>query len=166
MILSEQRGKCAMVSDTAVINVSLNRARRHACLIYLFGPAATTDVRISVTALSTPVMSRRRSMTVRGAMIRSASTIPHDGGRCGGSCWSAICFVSRVAMKSAPMLTTSYRHASAARCGHSITYRGSVPVVIRERHGERVAPEGCRSSFPLTRPRRSVGGARVKSRRF
>jgi hypothetical protein len=163
--MSERKGKFATVGTRRLLQC-LSRARRRQCPIYLCGLAATPDARISVTAPSTLEMWRPSSMTVRAAMIRSASTIAPDGGHCGRSYWSAICCVSRAAMKLAPKQITSYRHATAVRCGHSITYKGCVAVVTRGRHGERAAHEGCRSSLPLTRRGRSVAGAREKSRRF
>jgi hypothetical protein len=164
--MSEHKDKLAARGTNQLLQC-LNRAQRRRCLIYPCDLAATPDVRISATAPSTLETWRPRSMTVRGVMIRCASTTRPDGGRCGRSCSNAICCVSRAAMKLAPKPTTSYRHATAARCGHSITYKGCVAVVTRGRHDERVAHKwGCRSSFPLTRLRRSVAGAREKSRRF
>jgi len=157
MTLPKQRSKCIR-EMTPGLSRYLYRARRQQCLMYLLAPAAILDVRISVTVQSTRAMWRRKSMTVRGAMIRCASTIPLDGGRCGPSCCNAICFVSRAAMKLAPKQTTLYRHATAARYGHWITYRGCVAAAIRERHGARTAPEG----MPVILPTNSASEIRSR----
>lgn len=126
--------------------------------MYRFGPAATLDVRISVTALSTSAISRPSNTTGRGAMIPSASTIPPDGGPCGRSCWGAICCAGNAAMKPAPKPTTSYRHAKAAQCGHSITCKGCAPGATRRKHGARTAHEG----MPVILPR--LAAAAIRSR--
>jgi hypothetical protein len=148
MTLPAQRAKYRRVSDTPAIQVSLSQERRQRCLPCLFGPAATQDVRISVTVLSTSATWQPSSMTGRGAMTHSVSTIQPDGARCGGSCWSATYCVSRAAMLVQKQ-TTSYRHAKAARCGHSRTYKDSVTVVTRERRGETTAPEGMPVILPI-----------------
>ena len=126
--------------------------------MYRFGPAATLDVRISVTALSTSAISRPGCMTGRGAMIRSASTIPPDGGRCGRWSCGVICCAGRVAMKPAQKRTTSYRRAKAARCGHSITCKGCAPAAMRGKRGARTAHEG----MPVILP--TLATAQVRSR--
>ena len=158
MTLPAQRAKYLRVSDSPAIQVSLSQERRQRCLLYLFGSAATLDVRISVTVLSTSVTCRPSSMTARGAMIRSVSTIQSDGVHCGGSCWNATYFVSRAVMRLVQKQTTSYRRAKAARCGHSITYKDSVTVVTHERRGETTAPEG----MPVILP--TYSAAKIRSR--
>lgn len=135
----------------------VRRARRRRCQICLCGLAATSDVRISATAPSTQE-TWPRSMTARGAMIHSASTIPPDGGRCVRSCCGVICCAGRVAMKPAQKPTTSYRRAKAAQCGHSITCKGCAPGATRRKRGARTAHKG----MPVILP--TLAAAAIRSR--
>ena len=126
--------------------------------MYHHGPAAISDARISVTARITVATLRQKNMTGRVATMRSASTTPRDGGLCVGLYCSVTCYVEHAATKPARKLITSFRHAEAARFGHSTTYKGCVLAAMRARHGAKRGLTG----IPVILP--NLAAAQIRGR--